>query len=119
MHFSLSSNSPLAPVVAFCFVLSGLGVLFVILSDNAALKRRVFPVTLVLFYSMAFLVVWGSGRLGGGALATAGVIAALVASALLTYAQIVFCVDCGVTMRRPGDGEVRCPNCIAKRRTIQ
>ena len=115
----MSSDAPLYPTIAACMVLSGVGIVVLTFSDNSPLKRRIFPGILAICCLAASLLVWGSDRLGGGTLGKAGLIALLVAGALWSYTQIGFCVDCGVTMRRQKDGEVRCPNCIAKRRTIQ
>ena len=113
------SSSPFIPIVAACLALSGVGVFVLVVSSNATLKRRLLPVVLVLFYGAASLIVWQNDGIGGGALGRMGVIALVLAGGVWMYTQIVFCVDCGAMMRRSGEFEERCGNCIARRRTLQ
>jgi hypothetical protein len=114
MTFELRPGSPLYPIVLALFALSAVGIAFVVLSRNAPLKRRVFPVTLGAFSVAAYLVIYGSGQLHTN-LARSGVGLALVANAIWLHHIIQFCRTCGATAARGVMASGLCPDCAEPR----
>lgn len=104
----MSARIPLTPDMAVLFALSFIGIVFVLFSPAASVKRLVLPVTLLVFHVMAFLVLHRSGAIAG--LRTVLIAAALAANAGMVWWRIDYCGLCGRTVADRGPA-IRCVSC--------
>ena len=109
----IANSAPLTPDVIVAFVLSLAGIVYTLTSRNGRAKRIVFPVTLFVFYAMAYTVVRRAGGLGN--LPAWLVPAILVLGAIQTLRIVRFCANCGRTMVAPwfSRDTPRCQSCRA------
>ena len=104
----LSPGGPILTKEWVWFALSFAGIVFVLLSQAAATKRIVLPVTLIVFHVMAFLVLQRSGAITGFPLPI--VLLALTANAAMVWWRMGYCTECGRTIADRAAGS-RCPAC--------
>ena len=93
----MSARIPLTADVAVLFALSFAGIVFVLVSQAASVKRLVLPLTLVVFHVMAFLILQRSGALANVPVAL--LVAALAANAIMVWWRVGYCSACGRTVR--------------------
>jgi hypothetical protein len=104
----VSARIALTLDVAVLFALSFAGIVFVLVSQAASVKRLVLPLTLVVFHVMSFLIFRRSGALAN--VPAALLLVALAANAGMVWWRIGYCNVCGRTVAARGS-TVRCPSC--------
>jgi uncharacterized membrane protein HdeD (DUF308 family) len=94
-----AESNPLTPDIVVGFMACLAGVVYTLASRNAHAKRIVFPVTLVVAYVLAYVVMQRQGVFER--LSPLLVIGILVVSAAQTLRVVRFCATCGRTTAMP------------------
>ena len=107
----VSGDSPVYPYAAVLFAVAFVGILIVMFSKNAPLKRLALPVALAAFHACAFLIIVGGSKLAGRPLVLGGIGLALTANAVRVGSSVRFCVQCGATTPRIQSPPWHCAAC--------
>lgn len=107
------ATTPTTPLIAGGMFVSILGIGYTLVSTSVRTKRVVFPIALVAFHLVVFVVLRRAGALPQ--LSPIVLAALLGANALSTMRMVRFCERCGRTIGQPllSQDAVICPTCRA------